>query len=91
MRQRVAFCTGRNRCGDLDFNGRVLEAVFVEDAREVEVVDNEVGSMDREALLSLQGSSSGRVSTRGGGRDKRKQRAIMEHVVEDSNGQSRGQ
>ena len=38
----------------------MLEAVFVEDAREVEVVDNEVDicdsseveSMDREALLS---------------------------------------
>ena len=56
----MAFWTSRNRCGDLDFNGRVLEAVFVEDAWEVEIVDNEVdicdsseiGSMDREALLS---------------------------------------
>ena len=56
----MAFWTGKNRCGDLDSNGRVLEAVFVEDAREVGVVDNEVdicdssevGSMDREALLS---------------------------------------
>ena len=72
--------------------------LFVEDAREVEVVDNEVdicdssevGSMDRGLALSKD-TVAGGCRHEGEEEIRGNDGAIMEHVVEDSNDQSRGQ